>query len=136
MSTGQTLLTIGALVIFGYLALNVNRINLNLVQFTIGQQRSIDAVMYGQSLVERVLSITYNDIDETLAPLNSVYNPDSRLSFVSQIGDTLFATFSVTNQNNILFNTDGKLIEIYIYERDNLSFNTLVTYKVSVPELN
>lgn len=134
MSTGQTLLTLGALVIFGYLALNVNRINLEMVRFSVEQQRANDSVHYGQSLVDRIYSTQYDLINPIFEAYNDIQDPDGRLEFQTQIGDTLYATILIQDQNNILLNTSGKIIQINVFKAENGVFNNRATYKVTIPE--
>lgn len=131
---GQTFLTVGALVIFGYLALNVNRMNLDALIFSIEQQRDLDAIHIGQSLTDRLYSIPYPLIDLQYAALNNVMSPSSRMQHITTIGDTLYSTFQITNASNVFQGSGGKVVRIQVFRFINDEFEQRAGFIITLPQ--
>lgn len=134
MSMGQTFLTVGALVIFGYLALNVNRMNLDALIFSIEQQRDLDAIHIGQSLTDRLYSIPYPLIDLQYASLNNVMSSSSRMQHITTIGDTLYSTFQITNASNVFQGAGGKVVRIRVFRLINNEFEQRAGFIITLPQ--
>ncbi len=134
MSMGQTFLTVGALAIFGYLALNVNRMNLDALVFSIEQQRDLDAIHVGQSLTDRLYSIPYPLIDLHYAALNDVTSASARMQHITTIGDTLYTTFQISNTSNVFNGLSGKVIRIHVFRRINDEFEQRAGFILTRPQ--
>jgi hypothetical protein len=132
MSTGQTLLTFGALALFGYLALNVNRMNINAVRFSVESQRDYDAIHFGQSISDMIYATPPNLIDARFSVFDT-NNDSEMLQFVTEIGDTLFCSISLTNHLNLHSDIDGILTEIAVFRRIDGNLVQRAGFIVSIP---
>jgi hypothetical protein len=128
MSTGQSLLALGAVVLLSFLALNVNRIYVASVTETTQFQKSLDAINYSQSLSDAVYaqSMHYAGIDSIFGALNNVNSASSRVSTRTTMGDSLFATIVFASAQAVAEGVEGRIATIRVFERDNGQFRQLV----------
>lgn len=124
MSTGQTLLAIAAISLFMMTAVNVNRTYVNATSESVRQQRGLDAINYAQSLSEIAYSqaSNYDNLATTLGVLNDVTDPAKRTTFVTQLQDTLFGTFTVMPEQLTIHSVPGRPVIIRVFSREDGAF--------------
>jgi hypothetical protein len=123
MSMGQAMLALAALTLFMYTALNVNRIYVAATAESIAQQRAKDAVNYAQTLSEQIYAVAsrYNDLDTIYQNANDINDPAKRLSYVTALQDTLFATVIFSAEQSMMFSASGRIATIIVYsQRDGV----------------
>ncbi len=128
MSTGQSLLALGAVILLSYLALNVNRIYVASVSETTRFQHNLDAINYAQSLSDVVYAqaMNYAGIDSIFGALNNVNSPSSRLSMQTSMGDSLFATIVFGSEQAVTEGVNGRMATIRVFGRVEGQFRQLV----------
>ncbi|MAO63469.1 MAG: hypothetical protein CL666_00565 [Balneola sp.] len=107
MSTGQTFLTLGAIVLLSYTSLNVNRMYVSSVKDRVDIQRDIEVISYGQSLSELLYSYSpeavYPTLDNFYGDCEAVNNSCVDLVHETELGFTLYAI--VTLQDSPIADT-------------------------------
>ncbi len=128
MSTGQSLLALGAVVLLSFMALNVNRIYVASVSETLRYQQNLDAINYAQSLSDVVYaqSMNYAGIDSIFGALNNVNSPSSRVSMQTSMGDSLFATIVFAAEQAVAEGVNGRIATIRVFGRENGQFQQMV----------
>lgn len=128
MSTGQSLLALGAVVILSFLALNVNRVYVASATETIRFQQQLDAINYAQSLSDAVYaqSANYAGIDSTFGAFNNVNNASSRFAMRTAMGDSLYATIVFAAQSAVSEGVNGRIATIRVFDRQDGQFQQLV----------
>lgn len=135
MSSGQIILTMGAIVLFMITALNVNRSILHTTSVTVDQQARMNAVNYGQSLVELIYShpgdfesfqITYGNYDD-------VNDPDRRLNHTTETDEELAATISIDSKTNLAHQISGIVATVTVYELIEDSIDQKVVFTAALP---
>lgn len=115
MSTGQTFLTLGAIILLSYTSLNINRMYVSSVEDRLDIQKDIEVISYGQSLSELLYSYSpeaiYPTLDDFYGDCESVNNDCIDLIRETELGFTLYAT--VTLEDSPLADT---LATISIFE--------------------
>jgi hypothetical protein len=128
MSTGQSLLALGAVVLLSFLALNVNRIYVASMGETARFQQNLDAINYAQSLSDAIYahSINYAGIDSIFGALNNVNSPAGRVATITPMGDSLYATIVFAAEQPVSEGVNGRLATIRVFERQDAQFRQLV----------
>jgi hypothetical protein len=128
MSTGQSLLALGAVVLLSFIALNVNRIYIASVTETSQYQKNLDAINYSQSLSDAIYaqSMNYARIDSIFGALNNINSSSGRLAYRTTIGDSLYATIVFATEQAVAEGVDGRIATIRVFERENGQFRQLV----------
>jgi hypothetical protein len=121
MSTGQTLLAVGAIALLMATVVNVNRTYVNAAAESVQQQRNRDAINYAQSLAEIVYANAsqYDTIETLFANANDINDPTKRLTYITAIQDTLFATVIISAEVAMIQGKSGKIATIQVYSREN-----------------
>lgn len=121
MGTGQTFLTMGAIAIFMYMSMNINRSYIIARAQNVDHQIELDAVNYGLSVCEVMYSqaFNYSQLDTFYGNFNDVNNPSKRLDYVTVLGDSLSATISLSIEKEIIQGVDGREATITIYRWDD-----------------
>lgn len=135
MSTGQVFLALGAIILFSFTALNVNRTYISALEEAILIQSDMDAVQYGQSLADEVASNrpNYDILSNVYAGLNNVNVSTSRREFVTPSLDTLFSTIVVGAEAETLYGIMGKTVTVTVFSReDDGSFRMRSTYTIPI----
>lgn len=118
MSTGQILLTLGAVSLLLYTAVNINRTYLTSVRETVQVQRDIEVINYGQSLSELMYSqsTNYDTFPAQYGNLTDVSDPATRLEYVTETDDTLYATIEISSEQPLMLDENGRIATITIYD--------------------
>lgn len=137
MSTGQTFLALGAVVLFMVLAMNINRSSLTAVEQQVVDQDKKYAINYGQSLAEEVYSVPYNTLDDVYKNHNDVAEPDERKQMQTLTGETLYATINVSDDvTTLIQGVEGKIVTITVFDREQGQYQQQVQYKIAIPKGN
>jgi hypothetical protein len=114
---GQAMLALAALTLFMYTAVNVNRIYVASAAESIAQQRAKDAVNYAQTLSEQIYAVAsqYDQLDTIYLNAGDINDPTKRLSYITSIQDTLFATVVFSAEQLMLHGASGRVATITVY---------------------
>lgn len=116
MSTGQTLLTMGAIVLFSYTAININRTYISSVKDQVQVQSENEIINYGQSLAELMYSYStatsFPALKTVYGNCEEIENTCPVLKRETKLGFSLYATISL--EESAIADT---LAVITIYER-------------------
>ncbi len=135
MSSGQVFLALGAIILFSFTALNVNRTYISALEEAILIQSELDAVQYGQTLSEEVSSnrANYATLETIYANLGDVSNSATRRVFVTPALDTLYATIQVAAEAETLYDVMGKIVTVTVFSRQETGdFRMRATYSVPI----
>lgn len=137
MSTGQSLLALGAVVILSFLALNVNRVYVASVTETSRFQQNLDAINYAQSLSDAVYaqSMNYAGIDSIFGAYNNVNSSSGRLATRTAMGDSLYATIVFSSQAAVTEGVNGRMATIRVFEREGGQYRQLVESTATLIEM-
>lgn len=132
----QTFLAIGAIALFMLNALNLNRTIVNATQQTVNQQHNIEAVNTGQDLVDLMYSqaSNYDNVEALYADYDDQNNPDRRMEIETATDETLYATFDISSEQEILHGVNGKVITITVYRQIEGSIERRAQYTVTLNE--
>jgi hypothetical protein len=136
MSTGQIFLAMGAIILFGMTAMNVNRTYVSAIEEAILIQAEMDAIQYGQTLADEVVSnrVDYDDLATIYANLNDVSNVATRRTYVTPSLDTLYATIVVASEAAMLHGIMGKTVDITVFSKQDDTYRLRARY--TVPMVN
>ncbi len=135
MSTGQTLLAIGALILLMNVSLSIHRSQINSLSGTLDHQIDMEAVNFGQSLMETVFYYVneYGELDAVFDNLYDVTDPNYRLEYPTVFEDTLYATIGLSGEKQLVHNVTGRQVTIRVYKKsDNDEYNLKVEYRGAV----
>jgi len=137
MSSGQTLLALGAVALLMYIVLNVNRVYVSAATENINNQRNFDAINYSQTLNDLIYAHTgdYAAIDSLFGNLNNVNSAATRLQYVSSIGDTLYATIIFGAEKVTAAGATGRVGVIRVYTNENGTFERLVESRATLIDI-
>ncbi|MCC5926888.1 MAG: hypothetical protein JJU41_10050 [Bacteroidetes bacterium] len=135
MSMGQTLLALAAISLFMYTAVNVNRTHVAAVGETVAKQQVSNAINYAQSVSELIYAQGqfYANLDTRFGSLNDVNSPSGRLSYVTTLGDSLFATIELAPEEPLIHGAYGRVATIQVYSQESGgSFRSRVSLLVTI----
>ncbi len=134
MSGGQTLLAIGGLILLMNITMSINRSQINSLTDTFDHQLTLDAVNYGQSVIEVILYSVreYSELEALYENYSDVTNPNNRLSYEASFGDTLYATIGLSEETILINNVYGRRVSVFVYTYENNEYSLLVEYIASV----
>jgi len=134
MSSGQTLLALGAVALLMYIVLNVNRVYVSAATENINNQRNFDAINYSQTLNDLIYAHSgdYAAIDSLFGSFNNVNSQASRLTYVSTIGDSLFATIVFGAEKVTAAGAIGRVGVIRVFTNENGTFEQLVESRATL----
>lgn len=139
MSTGQVLLTLAAIVLLSYISLNIQQMYVQSVGSTVDSQYTSDALNFGRDISERVQSFAfkYDQLMNEFGGLNDVTDPDSRIEFTSQVGESFFATVDISDEGELIHNQNGRTatIRVYIYNDSSDQYQLQAEYVTAITEL-
>lgn len=136
MSTGQTLLTLLAIVLLAVISLNIRQMYLQSVETTVETQEDSDAINYGRDIVEDLQSYAYNywRLVPDYGSLDDVNDKNRRLKRISQVGKTYYSTVELSDEKSILHGQAGRTASVKVYERTEAGdgFRMIVEYKTAI----
>lgn len=138
MSTGQIFFAMGAIILFGMTAMNVNRTYVSAIEEAILIQAEMDAIQYGQTLADEVVSnrADYDDLATIYVNLNNVNNVATRRTYVTPSLDTLYATIVVSNEAAMLHGIMGKTVDITVFSKQDDNYRLRARYTVPMVSPN
>lgn len=118
MSTGQTLLTLLAIVLLGIISLSIMQMHHRAVKTTVGTQEDSDAINYGRDIVEDLQSYAYkySQLVTDYGDLDDVNDSNKRLSRISQVGIVYYSTVELSEEKSILHGQVGRTASVKVYE--------------------
>lgn len=129
MSLGQTLLALAAISLFMYAAVNVNRTHVAAVSETVAKQQASNAINYAQSVSELLYAQGqfYAQLDTRFGSHNDVTSTTGRLSTVTPLGDSLFATVTLQPEEPLIHGPAGRVATVRVFSPET----TFVYYRGS-----
>ena len=126
MATGQTIITIGAIILFAIMAMNVQQIYVESVGNRVEYQSTSDALSIGWDLAEELQSYAfqYNDLDQEYGGLNDLNDPLSRLEVHSQIDELFYVTIELSMEKLMIHNQMGRTATIRVHRSSDLSLQS------------
>lgn len=126
MATGQTIITIGAVILFALIAMNVQQIYVESVGNRVEYQSTSDALSIGWELAEEIQSYAfkYDQLDADFGGLNDLNNPLSRLEIHSQIGELYYITIELSIEKLMIHNQIGRTATIRVHNSSDLSLES------------
>lgn len=138
MAGSQTLLVMGAIAIFMYMGVTINRVYVNAAQQTNNNQQQIEAVNYGLSLSNEMYSqsFNYDSLAFNYGNLNDLSNSATRKNFVSNLGDSLAATIILSAEQPLVLGVDGRIATITVFTKIDGSYRQMSQHAVSIIPFN
>lgn len=135
MATGQTILTIGALIIFGIIAMNVRSLYVQSIVNRVDDQTTSSAMSIGWTIAEEIQSYAfqYDNLDSEFGGLDNVNSPLSRLEILSQINELFYVTVDLSAEKELILNQFGRTATIRVFRSDDLALKT--EYRTAVVAL-
>lgn len=126
MATGQTIITIGAVILFGIIAVNVQQIYVQAVMSRVEYQSTSSALSIGSNLAEEIQSYAfdYNELDNTYGGLNNLNDPLARLEIRSQIDELFYVTIELSNEKELVHNIYGRTATIRVHNSSDLELKS------------
>ena len=126
MATGQTIITIGAIILFAIMAMNVQQIYVESVGNRVEYQSTSDALSIGWDLAEELQSYAfqYNNLDQEYGGLNDLNDPLSRLEVRSQIDELYYVTIELSMEKLMIHNQMGRTATIRVHRSSDLSLQS------------
>jgi len=134
MSGGQTLLAIGGLILLMNITMSINRSQMSSLTDTFDHQLTLDAVNYGQSVIEVILYSVreYSELESLYQNYSDVTDPNSRLPYEASFGDTLYAVIGLSEETLLINNISGRHVSVFVYKKEKNDYLLLVEYRASV----
>ena len=126
MATGQTIITIGAIILFAIMAMNVQQIYVESVGNRVEYQSTNDALSIGWDLAEELQSYAfqYDNLDQEYGGLNDLNDPLSRLEVHSQIDELFYVTIELSMEKLMIHNQMGRTATIRVHRSSDLSLQS------------
>lgn len=138
MSTGQVLLTLGSLVLLGYISFNIQRMYVSSVENTVDNQMTNDAINLGRDLSEELQSYVYkySKLTTDFGDMDDPYNPNKRRTDTSQVGEVFHATVELSNEVVLEHGKTGRLATISVYQEFEDSLQRKLQFVTAVTNLD
>lgn len=136
MSTGQTLLTLAAIVLLSLISLNIGQMHVKAVEATVDGQETNDAMNIGVDIIEELQSYSYNydELESRFGDMDDVTDEDKRRRYTSQIGEVYYATVELSSEETILHGQTGRRATVNIYEESETGdeYDKLVELRTAI----
>lgn len=118
MGTGQTLLTLSAIVIYSVTLNNIVTSHVNSVKYAVTQQGVLDAVEIGNSITERLFaaSDSYENLENQYGSLNDVSKINTRENFETQLGQSIAITYQLGKEKEMIEGQLGRVLTVNVYQ--------------------
>jgi hypothetical protein len=135
MATGQTILTIGALVIFGMIAINVQQLYVQSIVNRVDDQTTSSAMSIGWTIAEEIQSYAfqYDNLDSDFGGYDNVNDPTRRMEIQSQIDELFYVTVDLSAEKELIHEQIGRTATIRVYRSNDLALKT--EYRTAVVSL-
>lgn len=126
MATGQTIITIGAVILFAFIAMNVQQMYVESVGNRVEYQSTSDALSIGWEVAEEIQSFAfkYDQLDAAYGGLNNVNDPMSRLEIHSQIDELFYITIDLSIEKVMIHGQIGRTATIRVHNSSDLSLES------------
>lgn len=134
MTTNQTLLSLGALMLLMIVSSTMNRTYLSSIAEMLDKQIEVEATNYAQSVAEVLFSngADYENLNTNLGSFNDVNNPAKRFTHVTAFGDSLYATIELGSEQTLRHGITGRKASIKVFEKNDTGYKQLVEIIASV----
>ncbi len=138
MSSGQSLLSLGAVAILSYLALNVNRVYVTSVGETGRQQMQFDAINFAQSVSDGIYahSENYAQINSLFGTYDDASRTSRRMETKTAKGDSLFATVTFASETQVSPGVNGRVATIRVFAKKKGQLTQMVESKATLIKLD
>lgn len=126
MATGQTIITIGAIILFAIMSMNVQQIYVESVRSRVEYQSTSDAISIGRNIAEEIQSYVfrYGDLDQDFGGLNDLNSPLGRLERRSQMDELFYVTIELSNEKVMIHHQTGRTATIRVHRSSDLSLKS------------
>lgn len=134
MAAGQTILTLSAIVLLYIISMNIRQIYVRSTENTVDSQIEVNALNFGRDLSERIQSYTFNydQLVNDYYGLDDVTVPSSRISHTTSTGETLYATFDISDHEPLIHGQNGRTVTITIFIKENNQYRRKAEYTTIV----
>lgn len=132
-------MTLTSIVLLSMLTMTINKIYISSVRNSVDAQHTSDAINFGQDLSDRIhnYAFRYSELDVDFGGLTDVATPGSRIEFVSPVGETLYATVTLSADGvNLVEGQTGRLVTIRVFRKIDNNYEMEVEYSTSVVNLS
>ena len=136
---GQTLLTLTSIVLLSMLTMSINKIYITSVRNSVETQHTSDAINFGRDLSDRIhnYAFKYAQLDNDFGGLTDETTAGSRIEFVSPVGETLYATVTLSAEGvNLVEGQTGRIATIRVFHKKDNNYEMKVEYSTSVVNLS
>lgn len=135
MATGQTVLTIGALIIFGIIAMNVRSLYVQSIVNRVDDQTTSSAMSIGWTIAEEIQSYAfrYDSLDAAFGGMDNLNSSLSRMEIRSQINELFYVTVDLSAEKELIHEQFGRTAIIRVYRSNDLALKT--EYRTAVVSL-
>ena len=141
MGGGQTILTLGSIVLISILTMAIGQMYVQSVYNTVEAQQTSDALNLGRELSEDIQSYSFkaNGESQLIADYgswNDVTEPGRRMERHSPAGKIFYATFEISEVKDIVaeigsngqIEQSGRTVDVSIFEKEHNEYKRAVTF--------
>lgn len=134
MSTSQTLLSVGAVILLSIVSLSIGRMYVQSVNNSVDAQHTNDALNLGRDLSEEIQSYAfkYDELEADFGDLNDVTNPFRRRTYPSEAGELFYVTYELDGEEELVHGQSGRIVTIRIFAEQNSQFRKKAEYVTAV----
>lgn len=139
MATGQTLLTLAAIVLLSIITMSIRQMHLQSVTTSIDSQVTNDALNFGRDLAEEIYSYSYryDELDTRFGGYTDVSDPAKRITFNSQVDIIYHATIELSSEKELQYSQIGRTATIKIYQEEKTGdFKMIAEYVTAIISLS
>lgn len=135
MGTGQTLLAIGAIIIFGIIGMNVRQLYMQSVINRVDDQSTSSAMSIGWNITEEIQSYSfqYNYLDAVYGGFDNINDSLGRMEVRSQIDELFYVTVDLSPEKELIHEQTGRMATVRVYRSNDLALKA--EYRTAVVAL-
>ncbi|MBP3191913.1 hypothetical protein [Natronogracilivirga saccharolytica] len=134
MSTSQTLLSVGAVILLSIVSLSIGRMYVQSVHNSVDHQHTNDALNLGRDLSEEIQSYAfkYDELEADFGDLSDVTNPARRRTFPSEAGELFYVTYELEADEELVHGQGGHIVTIRIFMEQKSQYTKKAEYVTAV----
>lgn len=126
MATGQTIITIGAVILFALIAMNVQQMFVESAGNRVEYQSTSNALSIGWNLAEEIQSYAFNydQLDQVYGGLNDLNDSLGRLEVRSQMDELFYITIELSDEKELIHDQFGRTATIRVHRSSDLTLKS------------
>jgi len=126
MATGQTIITIGAVILFALIAMNVQQMFVESAGNRVEYQSTSNALSIGWNLAEEIQSYAFNydQLDQVYGGLNDLNDSLGRLEVRSQMDELFYITIDLSDEMELIHDQVGRTATIRVHRSSDLTLKS------------